>query len=57
MKRTLKVFVVAHGDLTVKFCSSQQLEEEHLLCRLEMELPPPARDTEVKSREGFLMIN
>ena len=57
MKRTVKVLVVAHGDLTVKFCSSRELEEENLLCRLEMELPPPSRDTEVEFQEGFLLID
>ena len=52
MKRTVKVMVVAQGDLTIEFCSSRELEEENLLCRLEMELPPPTRDTEVESQEG-----
>lgn len=51
------MLVVAHGDLTVKFCSSRELEEENLLCRLEMELPPPSRDTEVEFQEGFLLID
>ena len=51
------MFVVAHGDLTVEFCSSRELEEENLLCRLEMELPPPARDTEVGISGRFLLIN
>lgn len=52
MKRSLKVQVVTTGDLTIEFCSSRELEEERLLCRLEMELPPPSRDIEVSALIG-----
>ena len=56
MKRTLNVLVVARGKLTVKFFSSQELDEESLLCRLEMKLPPPAGDTEVRILIGRFYI-
>ena len=46
-KRSLKVQVIDHGELTIEFYSSQALEKENLLCRLEMDLPPPTTDTEV----------
>ena len=52
MKRNVKVQLVNSGDLTIEFCSSQDLEEESLLCRLEMELPPPSRDIEVRAVIG-----
>ena len=50
--------VIDHGELTIEFYSSQALEEENLLCRLEMDLPPPTRDTEVSlsiEKEKFLL--
>ena len=38
--KNLKVNVIEHGDLTVEFCSSQERDEEKMLCELEVELPP-----------------
>ena len=32
--------MIEHGDLTVEFCSSQERDEEKMLCELEVELPP-----------------
>jgi len=52
-KRTLKVQVIDRGELTIEFYSSQALEKENLLCRLEMDLPPPTRDTEKTPVEFF----
>ena len=40
--------VIDQGELTIEFYSSQALKEENLLCRLEMDLPPPTTDTEVR---------
>ncbi|KAJ7318902.1 hypothetical protein OS493_037028 [Desmophyllum pertusum] len=53
MKRSLNVHVVDRGDLTVEFCSSREHEIENILCRIEMELPPPTRDPEKTPVEFF----
>ena len=48
--------VIDHGELTIEFYSSQALEKENLLCRLEMDLPPPTRDTEVSVSIGKFLL-
>lgn len=51
-KRTLRVQVVDKGCLTIEFYSNREQRAENMLCRLEMELPPPTKDPEVKASEG-----
>ena len=45
--KSLKVHVISRGDLTVEFCSSQERDEEKMLCELDVTLPPPSNDPDV----------
>ena len=42
--QNLRVRVEKEGDLTISFCGSQELDENNMLCEMDVELPPPKND-------------
>ena len=48
--------VIDHGEVTIELYSSQALETGNLLCRIEMDLPPPTRDSKVSVSIGKFLL-
>ncbi|XP_015747896.1 PREDICTED: uncharacterized protein LOC107327669 isoform X3 [Acropora digitifera] len=42
--QNLRVRVEKEGDLTISFCGSEELDENNMLCEMDVELPPPKND-------------